>query len=256
MKSWEAACKGGKCNDVQNKFWNAKPVEELYDTENDPWEVNNLAGNPQYIDVLERMRKAQHDWILKIKDTGFVPEAELAGRVQGATAYDYMRNSDINLAKWVEVADAATRATSDDIALLEGYLTSEDAAVRYWGATGFLILKDEARPALPLLKKAAADPSPNVAVVAAEALYRMGEKEAAKLAFIELLKAPNAFARAHALNAIAAVEEDSREIQSAVIAMVKGLAELNSQHYDWRSARGLLTKWKVDPKKHNLDFEL
>lgn len=256
MRSWEEACKAGKCNDIQKIFWNAKPVEELYDTENDPWEVNNLAGNAEYSEVLERMRKAQHDWMLEIKDTGFIPEAELADRTQGTTAYDYMRSGNPDLEGLIKTADAAVTATAEDIAELEGYLKSDDAAVRYWGATGLLMLKEKARPALAALRVAANDASPNVAIVAGEALYRLGEKESGMQALRDALKAPNAFARAHALNAIAALELDTPEIRNAVIAMVKDLAELNRQHYDWRSANGLLTRWKVDLKKHGINLEL
>ena len=46
MRSWEQAFLAGECNEVQSAFWKTKPSEELYDTENDPWEVNNLAADP------------------------------------------------------------------------------------------------------------------------------------------------------------------------------------------------------------------
>ena len=58
MRSWEEAFKAGECNEVQSRLWNSKPVEELYDTENDPWEVNNLAGDPAYSERLASMREA------------------------------------------------------------------------------------------------------------------------------------------------------------------------------------------------------
>ena len=51
MGSWEAAYKAGKLNDVQKKFWETKPVEELFDVDADPHNVNNLAGNPKYESV-------------------------------------------------------------------------------------------------------------------------------------------------------------------------------------------------------------
>ena len=52
-----------------------RPKEELYDIEDDPNEVNNLAGNAAYASVLTdlkaRLRKFQEDtddpWIVKYK---------------------------------------------------------------------------------------------------------------------------------------------------------------------------------------------
>jgi hypothetical protein len=51
-----------------------KPREELYLLENDPFEINNLAENPLYIQKLEEMRKALNDWQLEMNDWGFVQE--------------------------------------------------------------------------------------------------------------------------------------------------------------------------------------
>lgn len=56
MQSWEQTCSEDNCNEIQNRFWEPKPVEELYDTQNDPWEVNNLADDPAYREILEEMR--------------------------------------------------------------------------------------------------------------------------------------------------------------------------------------------------------
>ena len=52
-------------------------MEELFDVDADPHNVNNLAGDPKYKTVLERMRKANHDYAIEIKDVGFLPEAML-----------------------------------------------------------------------------------------------------------------------------------------------------------------------------------
>lgn len=246
MKAWEAAYKSGQCNETQSLFWQPKPVEELYDTENDPWEVNNLAGDPQYRDVLERMRKANREWMLRIKDAGFIPEAELIERTNGTPRYDYMRKNDVNLEMLIDVAEASTRADEGDLPKLLQYLESEDAAVRYWGATGLLILGEKARPAITNLRNATKDSSADVAVVAAEAVYRLGDKETARQALMNVLHSPNSFARTHALNVIAALNEQDPKIKSAVVAMVKGLKEKNNREYDWRSAAVMLKEWNVN----------
>ncbi|WP_339905463.1 sulfatase-like hydrolase/transferase [uncultured Cyclobacterium sp.] len=255
IRSWQAAFKAGKLNPIQSAFWNTKPAEELYDTENDPWEVNNLANDPEYRDVLERMRGAAKDWMLEIKDTGFIPEAALIDRTEGTTAYDYMRNSDINLEQLIEAANLASTAKEEDLSQLMDLLNSEEAAERYWGATGLLILGEKARPALGALEEALNDPSPNVKSVAAEALYGLGAKEKAREALAEVLMTPNSFARTHALNVIDSIEDQSKTSLDAVVAMVENAGELDRSQYDLRAARGLLEKWNIDPSDYGFDMD-
>jgi arylsulfatase A-like enzyme len=45
-----------------------QPVEELYDTQTDPFELHNLAGDPEYAPVLEQMRNAMEKWQKDTKD--------------------------------------------------------------------------------------------------------------------------------------------------------------------------------------------
>ena len=51
-----------------------RPAEELYDTEADPHEIENLAGDPAYREVLERHRDALEQWQRDVGDLGMVPE--------------------------------------------------------------------------------------------------------------------------------------------------------------------------------------
>jgi len=57
-------------------FLPTKPVEELYDTASDPHEIRNLAGDPQYADVLGRLRGALVDWMESVGDVGLIPEPD------------------------------------------------------------------------------------------------------------------------------------------------------------------------------------
>ncbi len=253
--SWEQAYLNGECNKTQSIFWNPKPVEELYDTENDPWEVNNLAENPDYKEILERMRAANNDWVTRIYDTGFIPEADQINRANGMSLYDVMRSGKLDYKEIMDAAEIATLGKTEYLDKLKENLNSEESAVRYWGATGLLILKEKAEPAKVELKNALQDPSPNVVVVAAEALYNLGEKEAGKEALLKVLEYPNEFARCHALNAIDCIEDESKEIIDGTIEMIKRLPEMSRSRYDLRAARGLLEKWGIDPLKYNLVFD-
>jgi len=82
----------GSLNEDQ-MYWfrESKTIEELYNIEKDPNELQNLAGDPEYDKVLEEMRQVHEKWMQEIKDPGPIPEKELVesmwpDMVQPATA--------------------------------------------------------------------------------------------------------------------------------------------------------------------------
>ena len=67
----------GKLKGAQRHYFlPQKPVEELYDIIADPHEINNLADNTEYKDVLRRMKHKLYDWMIEVGDTGLIPEPE------------------------------------------------------------------------------------------------------------------------------------------------------------------------------------
>lgn len=254
VASWEKAYLNGECNGTQSIFWDKKPVEELYDTENDPWEINNLSNNPEYREILERMRAANKEWLTKIYDTGFIPEADRIDRVGETPVYDYMRSGKINFGEIMEAAEIATLGKVENIETLKMYLKSDESAVRYWGATGFLILGENAKPAIAELKLALEDKSASVVSVAAEALYNLGEKEIAKKALLEVLGNPNEMARCYAMNVIDCIGDSSAEIKHGVVEVVKNAEKLSREQYDLRAAKWLFEKWGLNPVDYNITW--
>ena len=61
----------GTLNEAQS-YWfrEEKKEEELYDLETDPFELNNLAGDPAYRDVQSRLAGVLNDWVSGIDDMG------------------------------------------------------------------------------------------------------------------------------------------------------------------------------------------
>lgn len=57
-----------------------KPVEELYDTLVDPFQVEDLADRAEHRERLARMRAAHERWAIETGDLGAVPEPDLAER--------------------------------------------------------------------------------------------------------------------------------------------------------------------------------
>ena len=118
-----------------------------------------------------------------------------------------------------------------------------------------MILGNEAVPAKEQLIAALGDKSANVVVVAAEALYNLGEKEMAKKALLGVLENPNGFARCHALNAIDCIGEKSPEIVTGVVNMIKRLPEMDRSRYDLRAAKWLMEIWSLNPNDYELKFD-
>ena len=88
MQVWRRLAEAGELEGAQRHFMaRTKPAEELYDTEADPHEVVNLAGDPAHAEQLARMRDALDDWIAATGDLGEIPEAELVERFRPDGVY-------------------------------------------------------------------------------------------------------------------------------------------------------------------------
>lgn len=70
----------GQLEGPQTLLFQPRPAEELYDTQSDPYEIHNLAADPQYASELERLRQALDDWIKQVGDMGQISEAEMVHR--------------------------------------------------------------------------------------------------------------------------------------------------------------------------------
>ncbi|PKA99784.1 arylsulfatase A-like enzyme [Flavobacteriaceae bacterium MAR_2009_75] len=68
----------GNLNEEQSKWLHpTKPVEEFYDLQEDPYELNNLADNPKMQDTLAKYRQLLKDWMDDTNDLGKIPERQL-----------------------------------------------------------------------------------------------------------------------------------------------------------------------------------
>ena len=250
-QSWEDAFKAGKTNEIQSRYFFPKPVVELYDTENDPWEINNLADDPEYADVHDRMSKALDDWRLETRDVGVIPETEYETLAGDLPMYDYLRSSSCPFEELIKASDLAVLGGPENLNEFVEYLKNDNSAIRYWGATGLLILKEKAGEAIPALLEASGDESGSVATLAAEALYGLGEKDAAIKAYINILSDTvyyNMRDRNFALNSIDAIDIESPEMTTTVQKLydeqsegVSGFARYN--FYDVLMSEYLLKKW-------------
>lgn len=234
-RSWEAEYMSGRCNEVQSRFWQAKPAEELFDSINDPWEVNNLVANPEYSNVLERMQKDLRMWMLEIRDAGFIPEGKLVDISKSATIYEYVHSDEYELERIIETAEMATDYNPQHMPELNKRLGDKDFCVRFWAATGALVLGPKAASLIDNLKKCLNDQDGDLVAVAAEALVHLGDEKEGVEKLIGLLESNNDKVVLRALNALTEIGNKARP----ALEKVKTLA--NSQdNYILRAANHLI----------------
>ncbi len=186
---WKRLHDEGRLTPAQDAFWKPKPPEELYDLKHDPDEVSNLAGSPAHRSIQDRLRKAQQDLARDIRDVGFLPEGERFRRSGGVSPYD-LGHDDARypFVRVLATAELASMLRPDDLPALKSALGDDDSAVRYWAALGIL-MRGRGRFDLagPEYRRALDDRSPDVRVIAAQALARYGDDEDRRRALSVLL---------------------------------------------------------------------
>lgn len=168
----------GKLTGPQKSWWEpGRPIEELYDTQADPHEINNLADSSKHKTVLRRLRKVLRDWMVETRDTGLLSEAEMHIRSAGSTPYEMAREPDkYPLERILDAAELVGRGPEKLVELIE-LLADSDGAVRYWAVVGLAALGQRAKPASGALTKLLADEHPNTRFAAAGVLCNLGQCE-------------------------------------------------------------------------------
>ncbi len=210
-------------------FSPAKPVEELYDTEVDPHEIHNLAGDPRYASVLERLRAAHLQWVVDTRDLGLIPEPLLDLRdEQPGGRYGTLRQKDgpAFVSRLSAVARQASEGPEALPALLAA-LRDPQPAIRYWAATGIGNLgAPAAYPARDAVTAALADESPVVRIAAARALCHLGRPEKALPALTAELDRGRQWERLHAAIVLDEIGEMSRPVLAEMHAALQPREEL------------------------------
>ncbi|MGB2455669.1 MAG: HEAT repeat domain-containing protein, partial [Akkermansiaceae bacterium] len=201
-----------------------KPVEEFYDLQNDPHEINNLANDHNHKDQLEKFRKVHKKWIKETRDLGLIPEPEMVLREKKAgSRYDILAKTEDNtlperLGRMASLASEGEQALPE---LLKG-LKDKDAAVRFWAATGIgNVGKPSGEATTACLRILEKEGSTIVRIAVARALLRTQTME--KKALTELsksLKSPEQWSRLHAAIVL---DEANEKARPALPALQKAL---------------------------------
>ena len=203
-----------------------KPVEELYDCEADPWNVNNLAGSPEHQAKLRELRDASLRHIQQTRDLGFLPE-NYAWSLVGKTApWDFARGSKFDhvLSSAWTANSVAGLGESHAAALLQ----VDSAVARYWGVMGLLMQSKLQASSIELLKELLNDDILSVRIEAAGALARHGEETLALPKLIELLKHDDLNVVLHATRTVEMLGKRAFAAEAAMRAVAKRSEKLQA----------------------------
>jgi len=218
QREWEKCFKEGTLNKIQSRYFQTKPQYELYDIIKDPHCLENLASKEGSKERVQMMNKKLMSYQQKIHDAGLIPESEVNKRAKdnSMTVYELIRKESLyNLSAYQQAAETTLEKKTANIPVLTKYLSHKDSGIRYWGATGLMMLGKEAAAAKPALKKLLSDESHNVRAMAAWALIKLGVKEPAYKAIKEMINSKS-YALMEILNIVDWMEEDGKPLHSTV----------------------------------------
>ena len=118
-------------------FANTRPPEELFDCLTDPWQMHNVASDPSYHKVLERMRNVLDTWQSETGDMGSVSEEIMVaswypGGKRPVTAIPHF----IPNAQGNRSLSISTGGTLKDPAMISIYCATEGASIVYSAEEG------------------------------------------------------------------------------------------------------------------------
>jgi arylsulfatase A-like enzyme len=185
---WYDLFRADKTDRAQSAFWLPTPVEELYDLDSDPHEINNLIADPDHQDHRQRLASTLINQLIATHDLGFIPEAEFHRLAAGQSPYDWARISgNYDVTKIAVYGHQVTLGVLPPVAQTKANLQDPDSAIRWWTLYGIGRQPHATVVSyLPGVRQRLDDESPEVQVRAADLLVRHGNRNDARRALDRL----------------------------------------------------------------------
>ncbi len=196
VQEWGELARQGELTGSQEMLaMRFKPLEELYDSENDSHMVRNVAADPEYADVLKRMRGQLHNWMLETRDLGLLDETEMLELEKRESSPWGLGRSLEDYGRILEAANLQLQGQGA-IPELIARTKDPDSAVRFWAVLGLAVARQSGGLGTvgrvrPALEAALRDESVSVRITAAEGLFNLGRYEKGLPVLIEALNHPS-----------------------------------------------------------------
>jgi len=125
--------KAGKLNAKQAQFFQKRSPEQLFDLEQDPYELNNLASDPQYAETLSTMRQELLANVKLKNDLSFIPENVMINQLL-PHATEKAASQHESISALVDIADLQLQPLDEAKPKILAALQDSDFLSRYWAA--------------------------------------------------------------------------------------------------------------------------
>lgn len=231
---WAELARDGKLEGAQEEYaLRFKPLEQLYDSENDPHMIHNLADDPAHAEALEQMRERLHDWMVETRDLGILEEHEVHRRANGRSHWQVGQELD-NYERALETANLQLLG-QQAVPELKARRKDADPLVRFWAVLGLTVATQTAgaetvKGILPTLENALADDSIDVRLVASEGLFNLRHYEEALPVLIDAMNHPSAEVQVRVGNILDSQPPDANEqLQPAVGPLEEAMKRFRSR---------------------------
>ncbi len=167
--------RAGKLDSLQSRFFLAKPVEMLFDLENDPLEIKNPAGDASRQETLQTLRSRLQFHLLEKNDLGFLPESMLMDEAM-KNPVKYGKDFKPQLEKLIQINGLALRPFDLAKEELSLFLRVGNPIEKYWAVTVASVFGKQASDLESLISPFTAESNNLVRLRAIEFLGIIGKK--------------------------------------------------------------------------------
>ncbi|WP_265243167.1 sulfatase [Muriicola sp. Z0-33] len=186
-REWEELFDKGELNEAQAQFFNSRSAEALYNIEEDPHEIHNLARDKSYEGILHELRTALQYQVKSMPDLSFYPESYYLDKgIANPVAFG--QQNKIEISQLVDIADLSLTTFSKAQSKLENALNSENSWKRYWALIVCSSFGKQAAPFFRIAEEMAVNDKENLVRIRAVEFLALNKRSMPKGILKEIVK--------------------------------------------------------------------
>ncbi len=186
-KEWEELFKNGKLNAAQKQFFEPRTAEALYDLENDPHEINNLAADFSKQSILEELRSDVQHQVKSMPDLSFYPEPYFINAgLSNPVGFGQQNKGEIS--ELIDIADLSLNPFEESKEKISEALKSNNPWKRYWALVACSSFGKKATPFLNKAVQISKDDDENLVRIRAVEFLMLNNQVVAADMIIDIIK--------------------------------------------------------------------